>query len=317
MRLIACAGALATGLLLAGAGAGVSIADTGDSTSAGNESPAAAGDVAANPEGGSAGAEAKPDNEPPTSTVGNGREDVDTKPAANEEKKPEPAVGGWPKFKHSLSIPVLRLPTPEEVAASGPYAFFGTVDVPVPSIDGFLSTFAQPEPEPTPGPAFRGQQPEAPVIDVAGGGGGSDRMAADSNNGAPPVFELPLVVAPAAPIPGVVAPSVPVRVSAPEGPPQAAVAPAAVAGANAPLIRGSLSPRAETAKSTMTPRSGQATRVAYPQLLRNPTVGQLAAIALPGMAGLMFLTFSGGVIGYRQANSVRFIRTDGAERFLR
>ena len=27
--------------------------------------------------------------------------------------------------------------------------------------------------------------------------------------------------------------------------------------------------------------------------------------------------FSGGFIGYRQANSVRFIRTDGPERFLR
>ena len=31
----------------------------------------------------------------------------------------------------------------------------------------------------------------------------------------------------------------------------------------------------------------------------------------------MFLTLGGGFIGYRQANSVRFIRTDGGERFLR
>jgi hypothetical protein len=30
----------------------------------------------------------------------------------------------------------------------------------------------------------------------------------------------------------------------------------------------------------------------------------------------MFLTFSGGFIGYRQANSLRFVRTAGAERFL-
>jgi hypothetical protein len=59
------------------------------------------------------------------------------------------------------------------------------------------------------------------------------------------------------------------------------------------------------------------TPVGYPRYLRNPTVGELAAVALPGVGGLMFLTLGGGFIGYRQANSVRFIRTDGGERFLR
>jgi hypothetical protein len=63
--------------------------------------------------------------------------------------------------------------------------------------------------------------------------------------------------------------------------------------------------------------SGQATRLGYPRYLRNPTVGELAAVALPGAAGLLFFTFSGGFIGYRQANSARFIRAQGAERFLR
>ena len=51
--------------------------------------------------------------------------------------------------------------------------------------------------------------------------------------------------------------------------------------------------------------------------MRNPTASELAAVALPGAAGLLFVTFSGGFIGYRQANSVRYIRTQGAERFLR
>jgi hypothetical protein len=63
--------------------------------------------------------------------------------------------------------------------------------------------------------------------------------------------------------------------------------------------------------------NGQATRLDYPRYLRSPTAGELAAVALPGAIGLLFLTFSGGLIGYRQANSVRFIRTQGAERFLR
>ena len=251
MRLIACAGALATGLLLGGAGAGIAIADD-ESTSAGAEggAPAAAANVEAEPDDDSGGAESNPDSDGPTSTVGNGRQDIGREPAAEEEKKPDPVVGQRPKFKHSLSIPVLRLPTPEELAATGPYAFFGTVDVPVPSIDGFLSTLSQPEPEPTPGPAFRTQEvPEAPVIDVTGGGGsgGLDPMAA-GNNGAP-VFELPLVMAPAIPIPGVRAPTVPVGASAAGGPPMAVSAPTPVAGARTPLIRGSLSPRAETAKT--------------------------------------------------------------------
>jgi hypothetical protein len=35
------------------------------------------------------------------------------------------------------------------------------------------------------------------------------------------------------------------------------------------------------------------------------------------VAGLLVLTFSGGLIGYRQANSARFIRTQSAARFLR
>jgi hypothetical protein len=63
--------------------------------------------------------------------------------------------------------------------------------------------------------------------------------------------------------------------------------------------------------------SGQATRLGYPRYLRTPTAGELAAVALPGATGLLFITFSGGVIGYRQANSVRFLRAQGAERFLR
>lgn len=50
--------------------------------------------------------------------------------------------------------------------------------------------------------------------------------------------------------------------------------------------------------------------------MTSPTLTEIAAVALPGVAGLLFLTFSGGMIGYRQANSARFVRTAGAERFL-
>jgi hypothetical protein len=317
MRLIACAGALATGLLLAGAGAGIAVADPDGSTGTGTEGASAAGNVDAGSDG-SGGTDAQPDGDPPTSTFGSGRDDTAAKPSDEEEKTPEAGTGGSSRT-HSLSIPVLRMPTPEEVAATGwsdPSVFIGTVEVTVPSIDGILGALAQPEPEPTPGPAFRGKE-EAPVVDAAGGG--SDSLAA--NAGAPPVFEVPLVVAPSMPIPGVLAPRLPLGASA-AGPPVAVGPQTAVAGARSPLIRGSLQPAAERVPNSMTPMrmtpmSGQATRIGYPRYLRNPTMGELAAVALPGVGGLMFLTFSGGVIGYRQANSVRFIRTHGAARFLR
>jgi hypothetical protein len=317
MRLIACAGALAIGLVLGGAGTGLAMADPGESAGGGAEGGATTSGTAEANSDGSPGGEAKPDNDPPTSTVGSGREDDERKPAEEqEEKKPAAGIGHQPRFKHSLSIPVLRLPTPEEVAATGwsdPSVFFGTLELPVPTIDSFLSAFSQPEPTPTPGPAFRGQE-EAPVIDVSGGGGGGQAMA--SENGGPPVFELPLVVAPAVPMPGLRVPAMPLGASAAGGAPQAAGPSTAVAGARAPVIRGSLSSGAERPSNSLTPMSGQATPAGYPRFLRSPTIGELAAVALPGLGGLLFLTFSGGVIGYRQANSIRFLRTAGAERFL-
>jgi ammonia channel protein AmtB len=42
---------------------------------------------------------------------------------------------------------------------------------------------------------------------------------------------------------------------------------------------------------------------------------ELASVALPGVAGLVAITAAGGAVGYRQANSGRYIRADAA-RFL-
>jgi hypothetical protein len=310
MRLIACAGALAGALLLGGAGAGISMAGPGESADAGSDGVSASADIDDSSDGvRSAGSDAEPDNDRPTSTVGNGREDTDQKPSGGEgTNKP-----------HSLSISVFRMPVPEEFAGGwpNPSVFFSTVEVPVPSIDGFLTALSQPKPEPTPSPSFRTQE-EAPVVDAmgSGGDGGVDPVAA--GRGEPPVFEVPLVVAPPMPIPAVAAPAGPLAASTPSGGPSPAVgAQTTAAGARAPSIRGSLAPTGESASGkSLTPMGGQATRVGYPRSLRNPTVGELAAVALPGLAGLMLFTFSGGVIGYRQANSIRFLRTASADRFL-
>jgi hypothetical protein len=178
--------------------------------------------------------------------------------------------------------------------------------------DVFAAMQPQPAPSPAPRPAFRTQEEGPPVADSGGGGvdAVSTGVAAE-----PPVLQAPLVIAPLPiPLPPAVAPVAPLGAST--GPAPAPVDAVAV-GANAPVIRGALPPTVEQPAGTLTPMSGQATRLGYSRYLRSPTAGELAAVALPGVAGLLFLTFSGGCIGYRQANSVRFLRAQDAERFLR
>ncbi len=62
--------------------------------------------------------------------------------------------------------------------------------------------------------------------------------------------------------------------------------------------------------------SGQATRLGYPGYLRNPTVGEPAAIALPGVVGLVLMTVTGTVIGHRQARAGNMLRHNGTARFM-
>jgi hypothetical protein len=308
-------------LLIAGVGASTAIAETPDTPgTTGTEDPS--GPDPGEPTGpngpdigsagGDSGAGGADDDNRPTSTIGNGRNDV-VDPNEPIEDGPGSEAKPARKFQSTIRIPVFRLPTTEEFEAPGltpPSAYFGTAEVQVPFLDEVLGVFAQPEPQPPPGPAFRTQQ-EAPVLDAGtGDGGGIDQLGAAG--AAPPVLSPPLVVAPprlAGARPSPIGGSAARVTAAPTGELPA------VAGANTPLIRGSLPPSGLTMTRPLSSMSGQA-RAEAPRFLRNPSAGELSIIALPGVAGLMFLTFSGGVIGYRQANSARFIRTAGAARFL-
>lgn len=338
IRNIAYASALATGLLFGGIGAGTAFADHGD-TSGGDDGPATAdvetpsgsggpdgaSDVGRSPVGavsiggvtvGGSSEGSGSDNDRPTSTIGNGRNDVvypNETPGAN---RPVSVVRSPRKFAPSVRIPVLRLPTAEEFRAPGPTpprAYFGTTKISIPTLADLLRALSQPEPAPAPGPAFRSKE-EAPVIDVAGNGGGdgSDRSAAAA---APPVFQAPVVVAPRPPA-GAGARSAPSGpAAAPPNPPTAAPQPA-VAGARTPAIRGTLPPSGTIPVTRpLAPATGQTAPAGYPRYLR-ATAGELAIVALPGGAGLVFLTAGGGVIGYRQANSSRYVRSTSVARFL-
>jgi hypothetical protein len=61
---------------------------------------------------------------------------------------------------------------------------------------------------------------------------------------------------------------------------------------------------------------GSSFRVGYAHYLRTAGMSQLAALALPGVAGMLVLTGAGGLLGYRQAKAGHAVRTGGTARFL-
>jgi hypothetical protein len=165
---------------------------------------------------------------------------------------------------------------------------------------------------PRPTPAMR-TFTEEPVVDAAGSGGDGSALSAGSSN--LPVLQLPVLV------PGV--PPMALPPAAPRMAPRAASespppGPVPVAGSVAPgpepaapapqrVRQPPPSPAAATTNSEV--------REGYPRYLRTARPGEVLAVALPGLAGLIVLTAGGGVVGYRQANSGRYLRS-GAARFL-
>jgi hypothetical protein len=57
-------------------------------------------------------------------------------------------------------------------------------------------------------------------------------------------------------------------------------------------------------------------RMGYMEYLRAAGFGQVAAVAVPGLSGILILTGAGGLIGYRQARAGRSVRTGSTARFM-
>jgi hypothetical protein len=119
----------------------------------------------------------------------------------------------------------------------------------------------------------------------------------------PPVIPLPLMLQLVwPPVPGAadggVAPSVLPPESAPGG---------ASHGAGQPLP----APREPWPADTGRTAGMQASfRAGYSEFLRAAEVSQMAAVALPGFAGMLLLTAGGGFIGYRQAKAGHVVHTE-------
>jgi hypothetical protein len=57
-------------------------------------------------------------------------------------------------------------------------------------------------------------------------------------------------------------------------------------------------------------------RIGYRDDLRTAGVSQVAALAVPGVTGILVLTGAGGLVGYRQAKAGHAVRTGGTARFI-
>ena len=166
------------------------------------------------------------------------------------------------------------------------------------------------QPEPSPDPSFRGgEEEEPPVLEAAGDSDGA--FTADG----PPVLEAPLAIAAPRGAPGSTPPraeATPAQIGAGSAGPSSVLGSRVGTGAAPVPQNGAAPPPAIRAAPTGTPvaRSG------YRPYLREATLAEVAFVALAGLVGLLVMTFSGGVIGYRQANAGRYLLTEGYARFL-
>ena len=321
VRVTACAGMLAAGLFVAGAGGGLAAAEPGDSTGQGQDATDSANAGATDP--GSDGSNFGPPEarvvaevEPRTPTSSGGGQTA----KASESGRDGGSLGAGRKPRRlTIYIPIPRVPKndgdgvfehPQESA-------FTTIVVEAPVVTTVKTVRAILQPEPPPDPGFSGEE-EPPVLEASGG---SDNGYTASQ---PQVLEAPLAIAPppaglrAAPpvAPPVAVPTPPQIGTNPAGPPT--MPGSRVAAGTAPTPpRGALSPGTKPPPAmTAAPTGTQMTRLGYRQYLRTATVSELALVALLGVVGLFVMAFSGGVIGYRQANAGRYRLTERAARFL-
>ncbi|MGX9789036.1 hypothetical protein [Mycobacterium sp. MMS18-G62] len=183
-------------------------------------------------------------------------------------------------------------------------------------------------------------EPGQPPGPGGGGGGGGVVEVPSGRPKPPPEMQLPPELKPPASEPaqpGVVSPVPGVGVAAAELPiapltlPVVVAPPAGFGGGaggapNAPTLPGT--PRGVTAEppagreplpasvgsNIAAPASSY--RTGYGEYLRTAGLSQVAAMAVPGITGILVLTSAGGLVGYRQARAGHAVRTGGTARFM-
>ncbi len=78
---------------------------------------------------------------------------------------------------------------------------------------------------------------------------------------------------------------------------------------------GRISPPAKVSSNSVPLKTSY--RLGYTEYLRSADLPQVAALAVPGLAGILVLTGAGGLVGYRQAKAGHAVRVGGSARFMR
>jgi hypothetical protein len=235
---------------------------------------------------------------PAKKLVGSGAEI--TLPGAAPFSIPVPTFPGTSETQWSINL------TDPQSAYSSVQDTFSTLNSLVSEAYAPYNPFPPPPPEPT-----LKIMEEEPVVDSAGGGTGLTSMSEGMS-------EMPVLQAPTA-FPALrLGPPRPLAEVVPAGT-TGQVLGVGTAGVRAPagrsVTQGSVQAGEAAPASTTVPMGNTAYRQGFPQYLRTARVGELAIVALPGIVGLLAITASGGMIGFRQANSGRYLRSDAA-RFL-
>ena len=139
--------------------------------------------------------------------------------------------------------------------------------------------------------------PGGPAVIDAGAGA----VAATAPIGTAPIV-LPVIVAP------------PISLGGAGGAGPAGTPPGAPRAVTAEPAAGRVPPPANVGSNAAVPASSY--RIGYTEYLRSAGLPQVAALAVPGLAGILVLTGAGGLVGYRQAKAGHAVRT-GTARFMR
>ncbi|HEX7823517.1 MAG TPA: hypothetical protein VF477_01315 [Mycobacterium sp.] len=325
-RLVRCLGVLCATVVLSGAGAGIAGAEPDDPPDPGPSS-----------EPGPTGQPGPPRGpldhlrdalNRPRSIFGNGRPPVQL-PKVPNMKLPVPRVDPGQKVPEKklvgsgaeialpgappVSVPVPTIPGTSErqwsINLTDPGSAYTSVQDTLANLNGAVSEALAPY-NPRPKPTLKITE-EQPVIDTAPGAVGAVPKPDGSS-------EVPVLQAPTA-FPAIkLGPPRPLSEVLPAGGTTPVLA-VGTAGVRAPegrsVTQGSVQAGETVPGSATAPMSNTAYRQGFPQYLRTARVGELAVVAVPGVAGLLAITASGGVIGFRQANSGRYLRSE-ASRFL-
>jgi hypothetical protein len=170
----------------------------------------------------------------------------------------------------------------------------------------------------------------------AGGGGGGGAVEAPSGiPELPPEMQLPPELTPPAtepsvidvvpglgaaavelPIPPITLPVIvaPMGVGGAGAAPGAPALPVTPRGVSAEPPAGREPLPANVGSNVTVPASSY--RIGYTDYLRSAGLSQVAALAVPGVAGMLVLTGAGGLVGYRQAKAGHAVHTNGTARFV-